>query len=56
MDMGFALVDEVFELNARNKWLRRKAVGVLQAMLQNMYGTAINKAVCRLQRRMGLIP
>jgi hypothetical protein len=34
-------------MNARNKWLRRKAMGILQAMLQNMYGTAINKAVCK---------
>eukprot|EP01134_Creolimax_fragrantissima_P001449 CFRG1449T1 len=44
-EIVFGLIDEVFELNSRNKWLRRKAVSIMTGVLQNMHGASINKTI-----------
>eukprot|EP01135_Chromosphaera_perkinsii_P000564 Nk52_evm26s123 gene=Nk52_evmTU26s123 len=45
LDTFFALVDELFDLNNVNKWIRRQAIIILKQILQNQYGEAINKAI-----------
>ncbi|KNC76630.1 hypothetical protein SARC_10877, partial [Sphaeroforma arctica JP610] len=44
-DIMFALIDEIFELNSRNKWLRRKAVSVMTGVLHSVHGASINKTI-----------
>ena len=39
------LMDEVFGLRHRNQWFRRRLVAFLRQLLQNAFGSSINKKI-----------
>lgn len=41
------LMDEVFDLQHKNQWIRRRIVPILQQLLKATYGDTINRYVVK---------